>query len=405
MRGTLNAHKVFRGTVLHKGYLKALNVDDTSETALRSARDKIRSALRDGVPQWQDVAKSHGLIEQRFIALAAQLPALRPRFRMQGSGVYHTLNEPAHKPPQEVDYDDGMFLPTSFVGANGTLQPMIAARGYFKMVESILEPLCKRQGWILNRSKPTCVRIHIGNNAHIDLPLYAIPDAEFATLKEASAHSARGVANAAVDELILAEQVYKGLRKDQIMLARRDTGWSDSDPREIEDWFLQAVKEHGDAVRFVSRYLKGWRDYKWLKDGPSSIALMACVVTVFDDLGGTLPDNRDDLALQTVAARLPELFAQPIPNPVIPDQMLDEKWAPEQRKDFIAHATALRTELDGALNGTYEKGIALSRFRSVFGERLPNDQTLLSVDSDERKMLDYMPAAVAAPYVPRTKSG
>lgn len=405
MRGTLNAHKVLKGTLLRPGYIKALDIEEAPERGLREARDDIRQALRQGFPEWARIAKTSGLIEQRFLTFAETLPPLRPRFRMQGSAVYHTLNNPAHKPPQEVDFDDGVFLPTSFVSGGGTLQPIIAAKGYFKAVETILQPLCQQKGWVLNKSKPTCVRVRITNGAHIDLPLYAIPDHQFLNLVEASARRALRGTMQSPEDMILAESVYKGLSKDDIMLARRDTGWIESDPREIEDWFLAAISEHGEVVRRICRYLKGWRDFQWHKGGPSSITLMACVITVFDELKGSLPDNRDDLALQEVAGKLPALFAANIPNPVIPDQNLDEKWTPEQRLDYRSRADALKISIDSALNSTYHKPLALSHFAKVFGDRIPEDDALIEIDSAEREVLDYKPAAVAAPFVPRTTSG
>lgn len=406
MRGTLNAHKVFMGTDLRPGYLKALNLEEERKNLLRAARDDIRQALREGMTEWQGLAKAQSLVESRHVAIASQLPPLRPRFRMQGSGVYHTLNDPAHKPPQEVDFDDGVFLPTSFVNGGGTVQPLLAAKGYFKVVESILAPLCERKGWKLLKTKPTCVRVHIDNEAHIDLPLYAIPDDEFVQLAEASdrAMLAKGM-TAADSDVELAEQVYRSLPEDRIMLARRDKSWIESDPRELEDWFIGAIREHGEVVRRTCRYLKGWRDYQWPKGGPSSITLMTCVVTVFDDLNGPLPENRDDLALQTVADRLEELFSESIANPVLPDQNLDESWSLDDRLDFKARAVELKTMIDGVLNGTFHKQIALSQLQEKFGNRIPSNDLLIDIDSQEREVLAYEPAKVAAPFVPRTTSG
>ncbi|NMM46513.1 hypothetical protein HH303_18625 [Rhodospirillaceae bacterium KN72] len=406
MRGTLNAHKVFMGTALRPGYLKALDLEENREQLLREARDDIRQALREGMPQWQGLAKAQSLVESRYIAHASQLPPLRPRFRMQGSAVYQTLNDPAHKPPQEVDHDDGTFLPTSFVDGGGTVKPLLAAKGYFKVVEAILAPLCERKGWKLVNTKPTCVRVLIDPESHIDLPLYAIPDQEFVELAEESARAmlAEGVTSADSD-IELAKHVYMNLPEDRIMLAHRDNGWIESDPRELEDWFLGAIRDHGEVVRRICRYLKGWRDYQWPKDGPSSITLMACVVTVFDDLNGTLPKNRDDLALQAVSHRLEELFSQPIANPVLPDQILDESWSPEERIDFKSHAAKLKAVIDGVLNGTFHKQIALSLLQERFGDRIPNDELLIEIDSEEREVLAYEPAKVAAPFVPRTTSG
>ena len=406
MRGTLNAHKVFKGTRVRPGYLNALDLDSEREQTLRDARKAIRRALRQSMPEWQSLVKSHRLVESRHLALASELPPLRPRFRMQGSSVYHTLNVPAHMPPQEVDYDDGVFLPTSFVDGGGKVRPLLAAKGYFRVVETILASLCKHYGWSLTNTKPTCVRIRIDGEAHIDLPLYAIPDDEFGKLVEASDRAvlAKGM-TLADGEIVLADHVYMHLPEDRIMLARRDTGWIESDPREIENWFIGAVREHGKVLRRVCRYLKGWRDFQWRKGGPSSITLMACVVDVFDDLNGTLPENRDDLALQAVADRLDALFSRPILNPVLPDQNLDEGWSSEERLDFKTRAADLKMMIDGLLNKTLHKRIALTRLQEKFGGRIPDDELLIHIDTEEREVLAHAPVVVAAPFVPRTTSG
>ena len=203
----------------------------------------------------------------------------------------------------------------------------------------------------------------------------------------------------------LADEVYGSLLEKRIMLARRDSGWIESDPREIEYWFLGAIADHGEVVRRLCRYLKGWRDFQWKKGGPSSIALMACVVRVYDELNGTLAENRDDLALHAVADRLEELFSQTIPNPALPDQNLDEGWSPQERLDFSERARRLKTSIDTVLNRTFHREVAISELRDGFGVRIPNDELLIDVESEERRVQAYAPAVVVAPEVPRTTSG
>src|SRR5205085_2773416 len=110
---------------------------------------------------------------------------------------------------------------------------------------------------------PSCVRIRISDEAHIDLALYAIPDLEFGRLVEKAALAestfARDEFRREMQEAIALDQaVYANLRSDQIMLAHREEGWKPSDPRKLEDWFTGAVKKFGDQLRRVSRYLKGW---------------------------------------------------------------------------------------------------------------------------------------------------
>ena len=406
MHGTLNVHRVLRGTTTNHGYLGALTIDKRQERWLSHARDEVRKTLRNGLAQWSGLTKSSLLLEYRYANLAPRLPALRPRFRMQGSKVYCTLNDPAHKPPQEVDYDDGVFLPTSFLELNSSIRPLLASRGYFTAVQEVLGPTCSTNGWRLDTTKPSCVRVHIGAGAHIDLALYAIPDDKFTSLAEASARRTTYAAIPSPDsEVFLAEEIYKELPHDQIMLAHREKGWIESDPRRLEDWFVHAVNEHGKVLRRVCRYLKGWRDYQWTKGGPSSIALMVSVVNVFDQLNGRFPDNRDDLALQGVAGRLEGLFSTSIPNPVLPDQNLDDGWSPQDRLDFKGRAAALKGTIDATLSRAKDKRLALAQLRERFGVRLPSDETLVDVESVESEILGFERERTPAPRVPRTTSG
>ncbi len=132
---------------------------------------------------------------------------------------------------------------------------------------------------------------------------------------------------------------------------------------------------------------------------------MACVVTVFDYIGGNVTSNRDDLALQTVADRLEELFSEPIPNPVLSHQILDQNWSDEERLDFKSCAKALKVMIDTALNSTYNKQIALKQLKERFGQRIPNDTLLIDIDSAENKILSHEPTKSRAPKVIRTTSG
>lgn len=58
------------------------------------------------------------------------------------------------------------------------------AKAYFEAVESILEELCKTNGWQLDTSKVSCIRLKIQANAHMDIPLYAVPDSMFHSFQE-----------------------------------------------------------------------------------------------------------------------------------------------------------------------------------------------------------------------------
>src|SRR5262249_3584268 len=156
----------------------------------------------------------------------------------------------------------GLYLPTSF--AQG-VRPVLASKGLFAAVEEILGPLCSTRNWKLDQSKRSCVRIIIAADAHIDLPLYAIPDEEFHSLTETAPMLAKDVLQKSIilDGVELAEDAYRTLPSDRLMLAHRTEGWKASDPRKLEDWFRGSIDDHGKVLRRLCRYLKGWRDFQW----------------------------------------------------------------------------------------------------------------------------------------------
>lgn len=275
-------------------------------------------------------------------------------------------------------------------------------------MEGTLEALCKQEGWELDTSKDCCVRVRgVAPYAHIDIPLYAIPDDDFSHLTEAAQEEImRSVtADSFLDEASFAEPVFKQLRTDHIMLATREAGWRESDPRKIEDWFLDAIADHGEGLRRICRYLKGWRDHVWPKSRLSSLALMACAVNVYEEFGGTPPKNRDDLTLLLVVEQLPKLLRKRIENPVLDDQYLDDGWSDEERRRFVTGAEHLHMKLQAALQQTVHKGLAIGHLQEVFGPRIPSDEGLLDLENEEAQIQTYEPRRVAAPAVPRTISG
>ncbi|SUZ33996.1 Cyclic GMP-AMP synthase [Roseibaca ekhonensis] len=381
----VNAHKAFVSRP--SGYKFALNLSEKQEQTLRSARDDIRSEISS---QFGSFAKSLGdqvLFEDRAPILARSFQT--PKFRMQGSFSYHTCNQPAHVPPQEIDLDDGLFMPVSYFQKGGDRSPVIQSAAYFFIIERILAPLCDTKGWQLITDKPSCIRVKIDDTMHTDLALYSVPDADFQRILKDAQN--RGVDLAT--ELMMEDTAYRMLSHDEIMLAHRDEGWKKSDPRKLEDWFIDAVKEYGEQVRTVSRFLKGWKDFQWPEGRLASIALMAAVVSVFEKASAAIAGDRDDLALLRVAEDLPDFLANDIPNPVVEGERLDQGWSAEERSDFVTKARLLAERLADALTQTSDRAMAYEALQEQFGGRIPDDLTLYVPDAG----LETKASELAAP--------
>lgn len=385
----VNAHAAFENST-NDSYRKNLTPSDAEINELRDARDKVRSTLKVAFSEWDDRLDASVLFEDSAavaIAAGTQKPSLSPKFRGQGSYKYRTLNQPTRSPPQEMDFDDGMFLPTSFISQNGRVHPSVASAGYFKLVEDALAPLCAKEGWSLPEDKDkkdSCVRVILNNGrSHLDVALYAIPDDQYEVLAEKALHSSGHVFAADQSSTLrFLDQVYETIDPNQIMLAHREDGWKLSDPRLLERWFLSAIKEHGEQLRRVCRFLKGWRDQNWEKCRLSSIALMACAVRFFDE---SVDDfvGRDDLALLAVSEVLPGYLSEEIVNPVI-EGRLDEGWDDGDtpcRPEFVAQAELLYSKLSSALSST-DKGDSLIQLTNLFGIHFPENHALIVVDGE-----------------------
>jgi hypothetical protein len=261
-----------------------LNLHDDFRAYIAQAKTEVRRCLRTGIPR---VLKEKGYTED--------VP--EPRFFTQGSWAYKTLNAPA-KEFQQADIDDGCYLPMGFVSQ--TTRPSVAATIFFMAAEAALMPLVKEREWRLITDKPTCVRIEISASAHIDIPLYAIPDHEFKSLAVAALES---YGYFTFDEAMLKAErdAWTALPRNSVLLAHRERNWMESDPRPIKEWFLTEVDAKGEQLRRVVRYLKAFRDWRWPSGGPASILLMAAAALLFEKR-----DRRDDVALLDVVAALPE---------------------------------------------------------------------------------------------------
>lgn len=403
----LNAHSLFSGERANRPFLETLEVPGDRLNRLRSACDKARGAITEAFKNWHKLADDKTVIERAYARAGKAVPKLRPKFRHQGSYAYRTLNIPAWS-EQQIDFDDGMFLPISFFIQNGAQSPAITSQGYFLLVEKALEPLCTAQRWKLVQ-KDCCVRIEIDARSHVDIALYAIPDHEYETLLAKAARtdsvSTNDTALLAFDEF--PDKTYRDLDADTIMLAQRSEGWTESDPRAIEDWFVEAVRTHGDQLRRVCRYIKAWRDFHWrFASRVSSITLMKCAVDVFDSLRGNFDNARDDAALLLVASKLSDYFANPrgVSNPVLP-KVLNGEWTPEQRAEYVEAARALHRNVSDAIQRTPDAQFSLARFVEVLGSRIPDDVHLIVPVTAERLIRSYEAKKVSAPNIPRSRSG
>jgi hypothetical protein len=367
-----------------------LNLRDDHRMDIAEAKNEVRVALRDGIPRIYAAEDHPGTMTQ-------------PRFFTQGSWAYKTLNAPA-QPPQQADVDDGCYLPLSFL--NQTDSPSVAADVFFDVAQKALADLVKEKGWKLS-GKPTCIRVEISVLAHIDIPLYAIPDKEFETLVKAL-NARRSVLDGIGNFTEAAMDSWEDLPKTKVLLAHREEGWMHSDPRPVKEWFVDQVETRGVQLRRVVRYLKAYRDWTWKTGGPSSILLMAAASPLF-----VKQDRRDDQALVDVVKQLPAALRIGVNNPVNQEESLTDRLRASSEDVDMVEQVALQFEdlgrrLQAAMDASNAEQ-ACTWLQGLFGPRFPDRPDRVKVGAAASAVAAAIASspAVAGPneLVGRTRAG
>lgn len=312
--------------------------------------------------------------------------SLAPRFWTQGSFQYDTLNNPYATPPQEMDIDDGTYLPMAIFED----RPVIGHRLLILLVDSSLNSLVdENPGWIFEANSK-CARIKIPEmNTHIDVPMYAIPEKQFLQ-KEAALARSMGTESmdsnesfSFTDSLAFNRAAYK-LDEDCVNLAVRGEGqkWIKSDPKIVEDWFNESCRRIGPHLREVCRFMKSWRDVQWVKGGgPSSISLMAATVEILD----RTPHDKADLGktMKMVAHNLSAEFSKGVESPDHTDEkpLFPPHYEHQAREREIMEKLS---ELKGILDQAEEaqtKELALQSISRAFGRRVTKSELIVTVQS------------------------
>jgi hypothetical protein len=331
------------------GFIRKITPDKEKIATIIDAKNKIRDFLR--------IAITSEIREKENVIVS-------PRFMSQGSAVYKTRNKPCLTPPQQMDHDFGCYLPLTIVKETG--RPRTAAKTFFEIVDSQLEQLAKKEKWLrIDKSKKTCSRVIVSNDIHIDVPLYSIPDDEFETIRE----SREDFAICSADSLRKSIDDWTALDPNKVLLAHRVQGWKESDPRKLNVYFKTAFQFKGEQLRRVSRYLKAWRDYKWSKDGPSSIYLMILAEAI-------LPaeiSQRDDLALLNILSGIYERLKEDsfeVANPTDAREIIS--ISQDDRDKLKQLSIQFRDDLEQAIHDSSISDIdACNLVRRNLGNRFP----------------------------------
>ncbi|MEL7430503.1 MAG: CBASS cGAMP synthase, partial [Pseudomonadota bacterium] len=372
---SMNAHALFLGASKSDSFHQAIMLPVEKRKALLNADRRLRTAIRRASLEAIRFGNQMALATDAYKASKQVPPTLDVRFLLQGGLAYDTAVEPAIVPPQQSDRDTGIYVKTSFLANQ---EPGLASNKFFELVENAIKSLCDAEGWTIKK-KSTCVRVELSPCMHIDYPLYAIPDDAFETLEKSICDATGQTLITASSQMLTLLNRHRTLRipSDRIMLAHREEGWVQSDPRALHDWFEEQFSRYGPQVRRQSRYFKGWRDFAFEKGGPSSVALMVCIANCYREGLVSANEMRDDLAFHQIAGALSKLMRDPIQNPVLDAPSTLNDWDDIERSRYRSAADDLHKAVGAALNGHYLQELTVQRLQNALGQRVPNRPDLV----------------------------
>lgn len=366
--------------------LNNLNLPEKEEQSLKNAAREIKMAITQGFAELR--------YQVRKEKLDFEVP--KPKFAVQGSYIYGTLNAPAYPPGQQVDIDLGVYLPFSVLG-NGR-KPKTATGYYFQHITRILmnHIASNDLSWEIppeHQQKPTCIRVILNDRTHIDLPLYAVPKGELNRITEdqsllkSRALNSDGILDSS-NQFVFDSMMLESVDPNVIHMAHREEGWKPSDALVIRDWVQGHFKSMGAMIRPVNRFLKAWRDEVWRNGGePSSILLLAHSLNSF-------PRDNDGLthcqALEAVIEDLPNIFDRPllVPCPTSDDKDAKEdlisRISKEKQNEYREKFQELKNQFKNArqLDPIKANEILIK----LFGKRLPNDPSRIEVVSERSEI-------------------
>ncbi|WP_323158509.1 CBASS cGAMP synthase [Pseudomonas viridiflava] len=405
---TWNFHRYYNDST--DGLIGKLRLAEPRVAKLKGLRELVRNRTRDVFNEAKEVVKTSSAnislesitarvanTRLKYLSPQAQAEAakllrdmdddareaflaLTPRFWTQGSFQYDTLNFPYATPPQEMDIDDGTYLPMAIFEG----RPIIGHQLLLLLVDSSLKSLVHENvGWQFE-AKRTCARLKIpAEHTHIDVPMYAIPKDQF-LLKEAALAKSRSTVFDSINGSLSLESADYELDEDCVNLALRegDQKWMKSDPKIVEDWFNDSCRRIGPHLRSVCRFMKSWRDVQWEKGGgPSSISLMAATVSILDRIA----HDKNDLGatMRMLAKYLPDEFSKGVESPDHTDEkpLFSPRIEHGERELEIMERLS---ELHGILIDAQQcssKELALQSINRAFGRRVLKSDLIVSEKS------------------------
>lgn len=180
--------------------------------------------------------------------------------------------------------------------------------------------------------------------------------------------------------------VYYKVDGQNYKIAVKDTGFEDSDPKAMVDWFNKKKDREGMLLSHVM-YLKGWGDNLRNKM-PSGLAMTILAANAKDKI---VLNDRDDITLRDILKEIKKALDTKFECivPVVPNDDLFDNYDESRRKNFLQALNDFIADADSALKEENELK-ASKLWRKHLGSRFPEGK------DEKQQNTSRFAAAVAA---------
>ena len=166
------------------------------------------------------------------------------------------------------------------------------------------------------------------------------------------------------------QPVYYKVDGQNFHLAIKNTGFKDSDPKEMVDWFNQNKDKEGKLIRQV-KYLKSWSDNKRNKM-PNGLAM---TILSSNAKAMIVLNERDDITLRDILKEIKKALDRKFECivPAVPNDDLFADYDETRKNNFL---TALGNFIDDAEKAIKEENqlTASKLWRKHLGNRFPEGE-------------------------------
>ncbi|MCK8604375.1 CBASS cGAMP synthase [Desulfoferrobacter suflitae] len=290
----------------------------------KSGEDCYLSKISLSSQKEDQLRTSRDALREKIRAYLKEKGIKDTRFYRQGSYAHRTMISPLNC---DYDIDDGVYMDLSDFKEEPSTRTI--------------------HTWILEAvenhtqtppvDKEPCVRAIFKAGYQVDLPAYKIEE--------------------------------RGDENENYFLAKKTSGWFESDPKAMTRWFQDQIKQKSEQLRRLVKYFKGWRDYRSTKNPtklPSGLTLTILACEQY------LSDPRDDISFtetaRSILARL--RLSDAIWKPYHPTENMRDYLSDRQFDHFINELEKLVATGDEAIEKKSAPKAA-QKWQKVLGERFP----------------------------------